>query len=904
MKKLFIILFCIPLLAFSSDEKRLALVIGNSNYDKAPLNNPVNDALLMAKTLEDLDFDVILDTNISNKRSFINTIREFGTQRTDYNVALVYYAGHGIQVGAENYLLPTKEVFETEDDVYYNGVNVQEIMRFLKGMTDNINILILDACRDNPFEKKWNQSRSIKGAGLAKIPAPTGSLIAFSTDAGNTAADGDGENSIYCKSLCKNMNLDEISIDQVFRNVRSEVLLASEGNQRPIEASQLTGETYYFNQNNLIKYIDKLSFYVQRFQIVEAENLLDKLELKYYKKSFYIFFKLKTLLLREDHAKGIELINKHIETVNNDNRLLKISARFLYENDNKNYAKTLLRQAIKSDNSDSEAYYLLSIIYKDEEKNDLVKSNLDSLLILNLSKNTVDLYNNIAMHYFLLNDTSQMNSFFRKSIFFDDKNISTYRLYLMCNSKIGVNEVSVNETNTNDIISFANSAIKKFPESNIFDAFLSEFYFYFSLEDDKNAKELLEKCIFHATRAIEINNNCREAYQMRSAAYTNLSYLINDDTLKEEIKIQAINDKQYEIDFSNDLIYYFWTGKRDGRIDIDYYFLGQIYYSHENYSLAAKQFKKSIEIAKENGYNGYRRCYNNLVLCYYYIAEYDKALKWTTDIITSSEDTSLILTAYEFQFYIYKAKSDNYNASISINKAISLDSDDENKYEWRAEFYNYKNDYENALLDYNKCIELNSKNIDYYYGRANLHSQMGNQDLALEDLNEAEKYMLETESSQHFAKLGIVYQSLSDFDKAFINFQKSIDLDNNNMSPLFYRAKLYSLIGEFENQRKDLLRTITFDPEDPEGYYFLALSYFKENNFFKAINYMSKSIEKFSEGGYIISGDKLGEEIGLSELYLKRADIYNKAGATDMACESYKLACDLGKCDMFNENCK
>ena len=153
MKKLFIILFCIPLLAFSSDEKRLALVIGNSNYDKAPLNKPVNDALLMAKTLEDLDFDVILDTNISNKRSFINTIREFGTQRTDYNVALVYYAGHGIQVGAENYLLPTKEVFETEDDVYYNGVNVQEIMRFLKGMTDNINILILDACRDNPFEK-------------------------------------------------------------------------------------------------------------------------------------------------------------------------------------------------------------------------------------------------------------------------------------------------------------------------------------------------------------------------------------------------------------------------------------------------------------------------------------------------------------------------------------------------------------------------------------------------------------------------------------------------------------------------------------------------------------------------------------------------------------------------------
>ena len=107
MKKFLIILFCIPFLAFSEGEKRLALVIGNSNYDKGPLDNPVNDALLMAQTLEVLDFDVILDTNIESKESFIRTIREFGNQRSDYDVAFVYYAGHGIQVGAENFLLPT-----------------------------------------------------------------------------------------------------------------------------------------------------------------------------------------------------------------------------------------------------------------------------------------------------------------------------------------------------------------------------------------------------------------------------------------------------------------------------------------------------------------------------------------------------------------------------------------------------------------------------------------------------------------------------------------------------------------------------------------------------------------------------------------------------------------------------
>ena len=98
-------------------------------------------------------------------------------------------------------------------------------------MTDNINILILDACRDNPFEKNWNQSRSIKGAGLAKIPPPTGSLIAFSQMQEIQQQMGMGKNSIYCESLCKNMMLESTSLDQVFRNVRTDVLKLTNGDQ-------------------------------------------------------------------------------------------------------------------------------------------------------------------------------------------------------------------------------------------------------------------------------------------------------------------------------------------------------------------------------------------------------------------------------------------------------------------------------------------------------------------------------------------------------------------------------------------------------------------------------------------------------------------------------------------------
>lgn len=280
MRFFLFIFFCIPLLAFSSGDKRLALVIGNSNYENAPLNNPVNDALLMAKTLDSLNFDVILDTNISNRGGFIKTIREFGDKRPEYDVAFVYYAGHGIQVGAENFLLPTKEVFESENDVLDYGVSVQNIMRYLTAISNQVNILVLDACRNNPYENNWKKTRSLKGAGLAKIPPPTGSLIAFSTDAGNTAEDGDGDNSIYCESLCKNMMLDNTSLDQVFRNVRSNVLKLTDGNQRPVESSQLTGSVYYLNTIS----INELSLTINQM-IVEGklDSALDLVNFLIYK---------------------------------------------------------------------------------------------------------------------------------------------------------------------------------------------------------------------------------------------------------------------------------------------------------------------------------------------------------------------------------------------------------------------------------------------------------------------------------------------------------------------------------------------------------------------------------------------------------------------------------------------
>ena len=232
-------------------ERRLALVIGNALYEKGPLKNPVNDANLITKSLEKLNFEVDLHTNLATEDELLNAIKDFGRKRKNYEVAFVYYAGHAIQLNYENYLLPVNEVFEYKEDVEDNAVSMQRVLRYLESTRDNqLNFIVLDACRDNPFESNWNKTRSVKGAGLAKTPPPTGSLIAFSTNHGQTAADGDGDNSLYSKVLSEKLLEANVTIEQVFKNVRTEVLKLSNGSQSPTEETKLTGDVYYLNKKN------------------------------------------------------------------------------------------------------------------------------------------------------------------------------------------------------------------------------------------------------------------------------------------------------------------------------------------------------------------------------------------------------------------------------------------------------------------------------------------------------------------------------------------------------------------------------------------------------------------------------------------------------------------------------
>jgi uncharacterized caspase-like protein len=225
--------------------KRTALVIGNADYTKArSLANPVNDASDIAKTLSDLGFIVISGVNLDLKQ-MNDKVREFGDQlKASGGVGLFYYAGHGIQVGGKNYLIPVDAEIPREDEIDFNALNLDLVMRKMATANNGLNIVILDACRNNPFARSW--SRGEDEGGLAQISAPTGTFIAYATSPDRTASDGNGRNGLYTTQLLKVIRQPGLKIEEAFKQVTIAVDHDSGGKQVPWTSSSLRGD-FYFN---------------------------------------------------------------------------------------------------------------------------------------------------------------------------------------------------------------------------------------------------------------------------------------------------------------------------------------------------------------------------------------------------------------------------------------------------------------------------------------------------------------------------------------------------------------------------------------------------------------------------------------------------------------------------------
>ena len=224
-------------------QRRLALLIGNASYPQGgSLRNPLNDVRDMDAMLKRVGFETLAYADCSQKR-MKQVIDDFGQKLKGYEVGLFFYAGHGVQVNGNNYLIPVDAGLKAEEEVEYDCVRADRVLAKMEAAGSKTNIVILDACRDNPFERSWR--RGTKGSGLATMNAPMGSLIAYATAPGRTALDGTEKNGVYTAALLDHIGVPNISVLEMFQRVRTSVIADTNNAQIPWESTSLTGNFYF-----------------------------------------------------------------------------------------------------------------------------------------------------------------------------------------------------------------------------------------------------------------------------------------------------------------------------------------------------------------------------------------------------------------------------------------------------------------------------------------------------------------------------------------------------------------------------------------------------------------------------------------------------------------------------------
>jgi len=223
--------------------ERTALVIGNNAYQTAPLKNPVNDADDMSRVLTTLGFKVTLLKNV-DRRAMEDSIRSFGRQLKNGGIGLFYFAGHGMQVEGRNYLIPVSARIESESDIKYEAVDAGFVLGKMEDAANQLNIVVLDACRSNPFSRNFRSREQ----GLARLDAPTGSLIVYATAPGDVAADGADRNGIFTRHLLRHMQTPNLPVEQVLKRVRIDVAAETKHRQIPWESSSLMGDFYFITE--------------------------------------------------------------------------------------------------------------------------------------------------------------------------------------------------------------------------------------------------------------------------------------------------------------------------------------------------------------------------------------------------------------------------------------------------------------------------------------------------------------------------------------------------------------------------------------------------------------------------------------------------------------------------------
>ena len=250
---LFALLMASALWAQEANDRRVALLIGNGAYEHAPvLKNPGNDSSDLAETLKAVGFDVTLHTD-QGQAAMLDTLRQFQRKARGADIALVYYAGHGIEIDRQNYLIPTDARLETDTDINFEAVPLETMIFAARG-AKRLSMVIVDACRDNPFASSMSREDSTRsiGRGLSAVEPTANTLVAYAAKEGTTASDGAGRNSPYAGALIKALQKPGLEVGLMMRQVRDSVLEQTSGQQEPFVYGSLSAEQIFLNDTRAL----------------------------------------------------------------------------------------------------------------------------------------------------------------------------------------------------------------------------------------------------------------------------------------------------------------------------------------------------------------------------------------------------------------------------------------------------------------------------------------------------------------------------------------------------------------------------------------------------------------------------------------------------------------------------
>ena len=846
MKKLLLILLCFPLLLFSQNEKRLALVIGNSDYQYLPkLLNPVGDALLIAETLDSLGFEIMLETNIKTKRKFLNKIIEFGERRDSFDVGFIFYAGHGMQVDGKNYLLPTKDTLKTEEDVRQYSVGVETVMKYLTQRTGEVNVLILDACRNNPLEN--NRGGGV--GGLAEIQAK-GSLIAFSTTAGNVAKDGDGDHSIYCTSLAKNMFIEGIDMDQVFRNVRREVMEIT--GQGTVNYDQLTGGSFYLVESTFEKefaLIDSLVEIGDNIYLSEAMGIVSSILKSQPKNQRALLEKGNIYIELEDYEKALKEFNKAIKLYPNGPKPFHYRG-FMYLHNTKEYDKAIsdYSKCIEIDSAYTTGYSNRADVYLELE--DYEKALADYTNSVELDKDNPERYYDRADCYIAMEKYTDALKDLDKAIELAPED------WLLSRAKFYSNREQYDLA-----LKDVNDAIQIDPNST---------YAYNWLGHISLLIKDYDKALFSFNKTIEIDSANAYSYNRVADVYLEL---------EDYEKALADYTSAIGLDKENPEGY-------DDRADC--------YIAMEDYISALVDLSKAIDLAPDEA-----RWYAYRSRIYKYIKDKEKQLN---DINTALDLDKEYPYGYRLRGDLYLKEKDYDNAIADYLQAINFDSLANYSKSHLASCYFELEKYSNALQVLNEAIAIDSTYTNFYYYRLQSYILLGDTLKAFED---AETLIsMDSLSTTGYVMRGYLYRITNNNKKALDDLNHAVYLDTASSWSYNNRASYYMFIKEYELAELDYKKVTLISDTDPEPYFYLSRIYKLQEKYFKALKYLNKSIDKVIIGDGTISSEDLTDDIELVTLYLERGQLYELLEAPEEMCEDYQKACDLGDCEMFNKNCK